>query len=123
MAGHVEQEVTGIMTTEQIRQLTNIIYRALFDMDAAALRIHFGLPPCSDDDVTDDDIRDCMGIEALEELSFIEDVLATAILNEPARFKSYKTVTRTLAQDRARKAKAKAVSAGIELLTGKRLKM
>lgn len=109
------------MTIDQIRALTDIIYRALFDRDAAALRIHFGLLPCSTDDVTDDDIRDCMGIEALEALAHIEGAVTTVLQSPPyVSFEEFKKVTRTNIQDTAKVYRQRAHEQGYDLLTGKR---
>lgn len=91
------------MTNEEIKQLTDIIYRVLFNADGAALRIQFGLPPADSSDVTDDDLRDEMGTLALEMLGHIEDELATWIDAAPyASMEGYKNMTRDVANAWAR---------------------
>lgn len=107
------------MTNEQIRQLTDTIYRALFDADGAALRIRLGLPPAAPDDLTDDDLRDEMGILALETLGKLEDELQRWFNAQPEFDWSFcRAMTRIVSLRHANQAKQQARWNGIDLLTG-----
>jgi hypothetical protein len=112
------------MTNEQIRQLTDTIYRALFNADGAALRIELGLPPASLDDPTDDDLRDQMGTLALEMLGRIEDEVASWLVTSPnMSFEFYQDITVSVAAAWAKYAHTKARHDRIDLLTGQKKDM
>jgi hypothetical protein len=100
------------MTNEQIRQLTDTIYRALFNADGAALRIELGLPPASLDDPTDDDLRDQMG------------TVASWLVTSPnMSFEFYQDITVSVAAAWAKYAHTKARHDRIDLLTGQKKDM
>lgn len=109
------------MTNEQIRQLTDTIYRALFDADGAALRIRLGLPPADPDDITDDDLRDEMGDLALEALDRVETFM-TKWMTEHRDFvyRRVRIQTRMIAKLEAMRSKAAADVQGVDLLTGQK---
>jgi hypothetical protein len=112
------------MTNEQIRQLTDTIYRALFNADGAALRIRLELPPAVPDEITDDDLRDQMGTLALEMLGRVEDEVAIWLETTPnMSFEFYQDITVSVAGAWARYAHTKARHARIDLLTGKKKDM
>lgn len=109
------------MTNEQIRQLTDTIYRALFNADGAALRIRLGLPPASPDDKTDDDLRENMGDLAVETLGNIENEMATWLENSGGvSWSRCRAQTKVVALRHANHAKQLARWDGIDLLTGQK---
>lgn len=108
------------MTDDQIRQLTDTIYRALFNADGAALRIRLGLPPVVAGSNSEDDLRDQMGDLAIETLSRIEDEMATWMQANPdQRYSQAAAQTRIVALRHAGLAKNRARWDKIDLLTGK----
>ena len=107
------------MTNEQIRQLTDTIYRALFNADGAALRIRLGLPPADPDDKTDDDLREAMGDLAIETLGRIEDETADWLERSGGvSWSRCRAQTKIVALKHASLAQKQARWDGIDLLTG-----
>lgn len=107
------------MTDEQVRQLTDTIYRAVFNEDGAALRIRLGLPPAVPGDKTDFDLRDVMGDLAVATLGNIEDELATWFsVQEELEWSFFHAMTRLVALRHASRARTQARWEGIDLLTG-----
>lgn len=105
------------MTNEQIRQLTDTIYRALFDADGAALRIRLRLPPAAPDDITDDDLRDEMGELALAHIGLIEDSMSKL---HGFLWEDFKATLQNVSQWHGDLAKRQAAKLGIDLLTGQK---
>lgn len=109
------------MTNEQIKQLTDTIYRVLFNADGAALRIQLGLPPADADDKTDDDLRSQFGDLAIETLGKIEDEMADWLeASGGVSWSRCRAQTKIVARKHASFAQKRAHWDGIDLLTGKK---
>ena len=101
--------------TDPSRILTDIMYKTLFDKDTAELSQHFGVPYPAD--TQDNDIRDRMGILALEALIQVEKQMVKVSWGINS-FEQMKIVTRMMSKHYAGIAKQQAEKAGVDLLTG-----
>ncbi len=106
------------MTREQTRILTDIIYKALFGKDTAQLLIHFGLSPMCLSDPDDTDLRDCMGLLALQALVEVESACIQKIGDRWLPFEKTRGIVQWTADEVAIEAKATAAGRGEDLLTG-----
>jgi hypothetical protein len=106
-----------------IRELHDIIYRALFDMDTRALLIHFGLSADCYNDPDDDALLDNMGTLALKAVSAVHTVHVHWLVAQPRKVstREVKTALRAQANMVAKLYKARAKELGGELLTEMRL--
>ena len=107
------------MNNKTIRTLNDVVYTALFGKDTTALLIYFGLSPLCLRDPDDEDLRDCMGIEALTAIDLIERACTDALDGMGSvSFETARDIVQFHANQIAIEAKATAAGRGIDLLTG-----
>src|SRR5580765_3168303 len=110
------------MNADQISALTDVIYLELFDANGAMLRERFGLRPFSEDDTGDDEVRDYMGIEAIQAIMVIEIAITAHLLTAPLASMTLFALAshaRKVARELAYEPRKWAQEKGVELLTGK----
>jgi hypothetical protein len=97
------------MNKTEVRILTDEIYKALFNMDTAALLEYYGLPQNALKDDQDTLLRDSMTLEALSALSTVETAVTRSMRffdSLPVDFETLRKTTHLIAEGVALQLKA-----------------
>jgi hypothetical protein len=104
------------------REYSDVLYRALFDMDGAALRITFGLPPAAPSCRLQDTIRQKLGNNAFLAAHFTEEIALTRMRKLNLQTEAdIKADLRKVAAQQRRKYRQFSAEDGVDFLTGKPL--
>ena len=113
-----KRQLTQVEYQRYVRRMTDKVYISLFGADGNGLRRQIGLP--MGDTFDDDNLRDHMGVEALQALAEVESACATMMQANP-NYSPERIVTESgvIARQAAIKWHKHCADIGVDFLRGK----